>query len=79
MAARTFAILSRLLLVVSALSGGIALVGAQSPSPNSTLAPQKMKRTTNEERKAAAARNAERRAKARNKATVPASQSEVKQ
>jgi hypothetical protein len=80
MFARTFVILSRLLLVGAALSGGIALVGAQtttipqapaqttvqapaqSNSANSTLLPQKMKRTTNEERRAAAARHADRRA-----------------
>lgn len=52
---------------------------AQSPGANSAALPKKMKRTTNEERKAAAARNTERRAKARNSATAPASQSEVKQ
>jgi hypothetical protein len=35
---------------------------AQSKSANSTLFPQKMKRTTNEERRKAAARQADRRA-----------------
>jgi hypothetical protein len=77
MFARTF--LTRFLLVGVALSGGIALVGAQnttnpqlipqttvqapaqSNSANSAL-PKKMKRTTNEQRRAAAARHADRRA-----------------
>lgn len=80
MVARTFVILSRLLLLVAALSGGIALVGAQtatnpqapvqttaqapaqSPGANSAGFPKKMKRTTNEERRAAAVRHADRRA-----------------
>jgi len=80
MVARTFVILSRLLLIVAALCGGIALVGAQtttnpqfipqttvqapaqSKSANSPLLPQKMKRTTNDMRRAAAARHADRRA-----------------
>ena len=79
MVARTFVILSRLLLLVAVLSGGIALVGAQtatnsqasvqtaqtpaqSPRANSAGLPKKMKRTTNEERRAAAARHADRRA-----------------
>ena len=80
MVARTFVILSRLLLVGAALCGGIGLVGAQnttnpqsipqtsvqapaqSNSANSNAFPKKMKRTTNEERRAAAARHADRRA-----------------
>jgi hypothetical protein len=80
MVARTFVILSRLLLVGAALCGGIGLAGAQNTTnppfiPQTTVhapaqsrsasagaLPQKMKRTTNEERRAAAARHADRRA-----------------
>jgi hypothetical protein len=77
---RTCLTLTRVVLILAALCGGIALVGAQtttnpqfipqttvqapaqSKSANSTLLPQKMKRTTNEERRKAAARQADRRA-----------------
>lgn len=80
MVARTFVILSRLLLVGAVLGGGIGLAGAQNttnppfipqttvPAPAQSRSasagalPQKMKRTTNEERRAAAARHADRRA-----------------
>ena len=79
MVARTLVMLSRVLLVGAALSGGIFLVGAQtttnlqapaqtvqapaqSQSANAPLLPQRMKRTTNDMRRAAAARHADRRA-----------------
>jgi hypothetical protein len=94
MVARIFVILSRLLLVGAALSGGISLVGAQttkspqtpaqtavqepaqSPSANLKPVPGKMRGMTNDMRRAAAVRNADRQAQAKKHA--PTSKGEVK-
>ena len=76
MVARTLVALIRLALVGAALSGGINLAGAQTVNPQtspaagvqapaqskSAKAPKKMRGTTNEMRRAAAVRNAERQA-----------------